>query len=209
VWNLEAINLRDFALDKHKSVDDEPYGGGTGMVMRADVVGRGVEECFVPTGRPIIYPSPRGEVFTQAQAIEFSQGEGINILCGRFEGVDERVLSYYNVREVSLGDFVLSAGDVAAIAIIDACVRLLPGVIADPKAVEEESFGVAGEYQYLLEYPHYTRPAVWQGMSVPEVLRSGDHAKIEDWRLKQAQEKTQQVRPDIWQKYKAKRSDQC
>src|SRR5690606_14997275 len=122
----------------------------------------------------------------------------------RFEGVDERVLTYYNVREVSLGDFVLSSGDVAALTIIDACVRLLPGVIADRKAVEEESFGIAGNYQHLLEYPHYTRPAVWRNMEVPEILRSGNHAKIEEWRLKQAEEKTKQVRPDIWQKYKAK-----
>ncbi len=185
IWNLEAINIRDFALDKHKTVDDAPYGGGAGMLMRADVVGAAAEQAVMDNQEAqLIYPSPRGELFNQGMARDLS-GKPLIILCGRFEGVDERVIQHYGFREVSIGDYVLTGGELAAMVIIEAAVRLLPGVVGDHASLGEESFG-EGEYADLLEYPQYTRPPEWKGYSVPEVLLSGNHAEINKWRLEQA-----------------------
>ncbi len=205
-WGLNVHNIRDSALDKHKTVDDLPFGGGGGMVLRPDVLGAAIEQHFMPNGYECIYLSPRGELLTQAKARHFSEQKGINILCGRFEGVDERILTEYSLRAISIGDYVLSSGDVAAFSLIDACVRLLPGVLGAEKSLEEESFSLdpAG---LLLEYPHYTRPAEWQGHQVPAVLRSGNHSKINAWRLSQAEKITQQVRPDLWDQYMRRKDD--
>ena len=197
IWNLNVAQIKDYAPDKHQTVDDTPYGGGGGMVMRADVLGSAIEAQFLPNNYPIIYLSPRGKVFNQQMATELISTPGINILCGRFEGVDERLFIEYKIREISLGDFVLSSGDVAAIPILDACIRLLPGVLDEEDALQEESFGKSREYENLLEYPHYTRPQEWRGHQVPEILLSGHHAKIKMWRLEQAKLKTKVVRPDL------------
>lgn len=197
LWQLNTHQIRDFASDKHKTVDDYPYGGGSGMVMKADVLADAIDAVFVPNKLPIYYLSPRGIPFTQDVARSLSKSDGINLLCGRFEGIDERLFLEYNIIELSLGDFVLSSGDVAAIPIIDACVRLIPGVLEEKGALEEESFGDSEQYRNLLEYPHYTRPAQWRGHSVPDVLVSGHHKNIEKWRLEQAKLKTEIVRPDL------------
>lgn len=197
LWSLEAVNIRDYATDKHKTVDDSPYGGGAGMVMRPDVLAAAIEAEFVPNGNPIYYLSPRGKVFKQQVAVEMAAQKGVNILCGRFEGIDERIFIEYSITELSLGDFVLSSGDMAAYPILDACVRLIPGVLDDNEALQEESFGLDPKYQNLLEYPHYTKPAVWRNHEVPDVLRSGNHAEINKWRLQKAIEKTTVVRPDL------------
>lgn len=197
IWQLEVTQIRDFALDKHKTVDDAAFGGGAGMVMRVDVLGRAIEEKFLPNGNPIIYFSPRGRKFNQKIAKELTEYDGINIICGRFEGVDERLFLEYKIQEISLGDFVLSSGDAAAIPILDSCVRLLPGVLDEKEALTEESFGMCEEYENLLEYPHYTRPSEWRGYKVPEVLISGHHGKVKKWRLEQARLKTKAVRPDL------------
>jgi tRNA (guanine37-N1)-methyltransferase len=201
-WHLHVGNIRDYALDKHKQVDDAAYGGGTGMVLKPDVIGRAIEDFFLKdNNNEIIYLSPRGKTLTQKTAFELATNEkGINIICGRFEGIDERVLKEYKIRELSIGDYVLSSGDVAAFVLLDACVRMLPGVL-DGDALSEESFGLGGEYESLLEYPQYTRPVEWKGRGVPEVLTSGNHAKIEAWRLEEAKKITKFVRPDLW--------DQC
>ncbi len=209
LWGYEAINLRDFALDKHKTVDDTPYGGGAGMVMKADVLSRAVEYTIekqsknfsLDTKPKIIYPSPRGALLTQAKIEEFTAHKNLTILCGRYEGVDHRVLEKHGIEEVSIGDYILSGGEVAAIVIIDACIRKLNGVIGNPQTHSEESFS-EGKFRNLLEYPHYTRPERWEGMSVPEVLKNGNHALIEKWRLEQAETATKQRRPDLWKKYK-------
>jgi tRNA (guanine37-N1)-methyltransferase len=194
---INATDIRDFASDKYQTVDDYPYGGGIGMVTKPDVLGRAIEAKFLTNKAPIVYLSPRGKVFKQQDAHELAQGEGLNLICGRFEGIDERVILEYNVQEFSLGDYVLTSGDVAAFPFLDCCIRLLPGVIEDEEALLEESFAIAGDYKGLLEYPHYTRPAVWKDHSVPDVLLSGDHAKIKKWRLEQAKLKTATVRPDL------------
>jgi len=198
-WRCEAINIRDFATDRHQSVDDTPYGGGAGMVLRADIVGRALDSIAF-ADRPCYYLSPRGETFTQAHAETLAASTpGIVLLCGRFEGVDERVLHHYGIQELSIGDYVLAGGEVAALAVLDACVRLLPQVMGNTDSHREESFAAG-----LLEYPHYTRPALWQGLDVPEVLRSGDHGAIRRWRLTQAEELTRERRPDLWAHYRAK-----
>lgn len=201
LYSINPINIKDFATDKHKTVDDTTYGGGPGMVMKPDVIGKLIEEEFLPNKFPIIYLSPRGRVFNQEIAKEFSELEGINLICGRFEGVDERALIEYKVSEISIGDFVLSAGDLAALPFLDACIRHLPGVLDNEIALSEESFGFGGEYRSLLEYPHYTKPAVWKGYEVPEVLRSGNHSEISKWRLQKAKDKTKIARPDLWDQY--------
>lgn len=196
VWSLAAIDIRAFATDRHRSVDDTPAGGGPGMVMRADVVAASIDEARARApGLPLIYLSPRGAPLTQARARALSQGPGVVLLCGRFEGVDERVLDARNVEEISLGDFVLSGGEIAAMALIDACVRLLPGVVGAEASLTEESFE-----QGLLEYPHYTRPREWEGRPIPDVLLSGDHKAIAAWRRAQAERITQARRPDLWAK---------
>jgi tRNA (guanine37-N1)-methyltransferase len=204
IWELNAYQIRDHALDKHKTVDDYAYGGGSGMVMKADVLARAIDNVFIPNELPIYYLSPRGKVFNQDVAREIVSAPGMNILCGRFEGIDERLFLEYKIVELSLGDFVLSSGDVAAIPIIDTCVRLLPGILEEKGALEEESFGDNEEYRYLLEYPHYTRPAEWRGHNVPDVLKSGHHEKINKWRLEQAKLKTEIVRPDLLDRCKNK-----
>lgn len=198
-WSCESVNLRDFAEDKHHSVDDEPFGGGSGMLMRADVIGRAIDSVVSVVGAEIsrIYLSPKGKPFTQAKARELSDNPaGMLVLCGRFEGVDQRVIDYYGLEEISVGDFVMTGGEMAAYCMIDACVRLLPDVIGKAESLEEESFSSG-----LLEYPHYTRPQEWKDMSVPEVLLSGHHERIRKWRLQQAEQLTKERRPDLWDQY--------
>jgi tRNA (guanine37-N1)-methyltransferase len=194
-WHLEAIDLRGFATDRHRTVDDTPFGGGPGMVLRPDVVDAALAAVETP-GHPVLYMSPRGRPLDQDRVQRLVDGPGVTILCGRFEGIDERVLAARGLEEVSLGDFVLSGGEPAALALVDACVRLLPGVMGAAEGLAEESFSDG-----LLEYPHYTRPADWCGRAVPEVLLSGHHARIRDWRRAQAEAVTRERRPDLWSRY--------
>ncbi len=196
LWSLEIVDIRDFARDKHRSVDDTPFGGGAGMVMRPDVVGDALAATS-DAGTPLIYLSPRGRLLDQARVRALASGPGMSLLCGRFEGVDERVLEAHEIEEVSLGDFVLSGGEPAAIALIDACVRLLPGVVGQAESLAEESF--AGG---LLEYPHYTRPQEWRGRRVPDVLLSGHHERVREWRRAAAERSTRERRPDLWRRYR-------
>jgi tRNA (guanine37-N1)-methyltransferase len=193
VWSLETTQIREHGLGRHRSVDDTPAGGGPGMIMRADVLAAALGAAS-PTddSRPRLLMSPRGAPFTQAMARELAAGPGIVIVCGRFEGVDERVIEARHLREVSVGDFVLAGGETAAMAVIEACVRLLPGVMGRPASAEEESFETA-----LLEYPHYTRPREWEGRAIPDVLTSGDHARIDAWRRAEAERITRERRPDL------------
>jgi tRNA (guanine37-N1)-methyltransferase len=191
LWALEAIDIRDYATDKHRRVDDTPAGGGPGMVMKADVLARAIDA--VGAGRPRLLMSPRGRPLTQGRVAELAAGLGPIIVCGRFEGVDERVIAARQLEEVSLGDFVLSGGEIAALALIDACVRLLPGVMGKEASGADESFSDG-----LLEYPQYTRPQVFEGLAIPEVLTSGDHGKVAAWRRAQAEKLTRERRPDLW-----------
>ncbi len=200
IWDLKAHQIRNYAFDKYGTVDDPPYGGGNGMVMRADVLGNAIDNCFDKKA-PIYYFSPRGQVFNQNMAREIIKNPKINLLCGRFEGVDERLFLEYKITQISIGDYVLSSGDVAAIPFLDACIRLLPGVLDDGDALKEESFGDDEKYRNLLEYPHYTRPPEWRGHKVPEILTSGHHAEIDKWRLQKAKDITQIARPDLWDQY--------
>lgn len=204
VWEINTYNIRDFAEDKHKTVDDKPFGGGTGMVIKPDVLAKCLDKVISdnPNTR-LFYTSPRGIVFNQAKAIELSKENNITIICGRYEGIDQRVIDEYRIEEISLGDFILSGGEIAALSVIDACLRLVPGVIIKPSATEEESFGIDADYSLLLEYPHYTRPSQFRGREVPETLVSGNHAEIKKWRLEKAKEITREKRPDLWDKYKA------
>jgi len=195
-WSLETVDIRDYATDRHRTVDDRPFGGGAGMVMRADVVDAAIADAALADA-PLIYLTPRGETFSQAHATEFATGPGVTLICGRYEGIDQRVLDARNVTEISLGDFVLSGGEPAALALIDACVRLLPGVMGAEASLEEESFT-----RGLLEYPHYTRPADWCGRKVPDVLLSGHHENICAWRTEQAEIATRDRRPDLWDRYR-------
>ena len=197
IWSLQTLQIRDFATDKHKTVDDSPYGGGAGMVLKPDVVDAAV--CHAKTllpGAKVLYTSPRGVPMTQA-LVESLKNEQLIILCGRFEGVDERVIEHHDMLEVSLGDFVLSGGEIAALALLDACVRLLPGVMGNPETASQESFTPSSDYARLLEYPHYTRPPIWNGKEVPEVLLSGNHKHIQAWRLEQAKNTTLARRPEL------------
>ena len=199
-WRLHTINIRDHAVDKHRTVDDSPCGGGAGMVMRADVVDSALAEAEEETpGLPAIFLTPRGRLITQARVRELAAGPGVTLLCGRFEGVDQRVIDARGLEELSLGDFVLSGGEPAAIALIDACVRLLPGVVGEPASVVEESFS-----DDLLEYPHYTKPQEWQGRMVPDVLLSGHHENVRAWRQAESERATQVRRPDLWARYQAR-----
>jgi len=195
VWHLETVDIRTFASDKHRSVDDAPFGGGPGMVMRPDVLDRALAAAG---SNPAIYLSPRGRCVTQARVKGLAAGPGLTLLCGRYEGVDERVIEARGLEELSLGDFVLSGGEPAALALIDACVRLLPGVVGDQATLAEESFE-----QGLLEYPHYTRPQLWEGRTVPEVLLSGHHDRIRQWRQEQREKATRERRPDLWERHRA------
>ncbi|MCP5361802.1 MAG: tRNA (guanosine(37)-N1)-methyltransferase TrmD [Hyphomicrobiales bacterium] len=202
LWELETLNIRDFAEDKHATVDDRPFGGGAGMVMRPDILGKALDHALAhASGTPrIIYPSPRGRVLDQACVEEMITHSHIMVICGRYEGIDQRVLDHYAVEEISLGDFILSGGEIASMALIDACVRRLPGVLSNALSCEQESFG-HGAFGNLLEYPHFTRPATWQGQTVPEVLLSGDHAAVEAWRKAQSEALTQERRKDLWEEY--------
>jgi len=201
-WSCNATNIRDFATDKHKSVDDTPAGGGAGMVLRFDVLAAAVDHAItLQPGAPILAMTPRGTPLTQARVRGLASGPGVTILCGRFEGFDERLFEARpQIEQVSVGDVILSGGEIAALAILDACIRLLPGVMGAPLSGDDESFEMG-----LLEYPHYTRPNEWEGRTIPQVLRSGDHAKIAAWRKQRAEDDTRLRRPDLWERYSGAR----
>lgn len=201
LWSLETINIRDFGVTKHHTIDDEPFGGGCGMLMKPDVLSDAIEYAKKSMHEPtIFYTSPRGTQYTQEYAYEISRSKEVIIICGRFEGIDERIIEEYNVREISLGDFVLPGGESAAVAILDAAIRLIPGILANQDTLKEESFCNYKNIGTLLEYPQYTRPALWKGRKVPEVLLSGNHKQIKDWRLNKAIEITKKQRPDLLEK---------
>ena len=195
LWNLSVINIRDAATDKHKTVDDTPYGGGTGMLLKADILANSLDRK-VKKGERVFYLSPKGKKFDQKLAQELAKEKSISLICGHFEGVDERVLTTRNIEEISIGDYVLSGGETAALVVLDSILRLLPGVIGNDKSSLDETFENG-----LLEYPQYTKPQIWEKQSVPEVLLSGDHAKIKGWRLFQSEAITRRQRPDLWEKY--------
>ena len=196
LWNLNIVNIRDAAEDKHKTVDDTPYGGGSGMLLKADVLAKSLDQNKIE-GEKIIYLSPKGKKFDQNYAQELSNEKSVSFICGHFEGVDERVLSTRNIEEISIGDYILSGGETAAFVVIDSILRLLPGVLGNENSRLDESFENG-----LLEYPQYTKPQIWEEKAIPEVLLSGDHSKIKDWRLSQSEAITRVRRPDLWQKYK-------
>ena len=196
IWDLKIVNIRDYADDKHKTVDDTPFGGGSGMLLKADILAKSIDQNKNSQDR-IFYLSPKGKKFDQKLAKELSQEKSINLICGHFEGVDERILSTRNIEEISIGDFILSGGESAAFIVLDSILRLLPGVLGNEFSKVNESFENG-----LLEHPQFTKPQVWEGKSVPEVLLSGDHSKIKDWRLSQSEVITRDRRPDLWEKYK-------
>ena len=196
IWNLETVNIRDYSFNKHKTVDDTPYGGGNGMVIKADVLSKSLDEN-IKEKEKIIYLSPKGKLFNHKYAKELSSEKSLNLICGHFEGIDERIIQSRNIEEISIGDYILSGGEAAAFIILDAVLRFLPGVLGNENSTEDESFENG-----LLEYPQYTKPQIWEDKSVPDVLLSGDHAKIKDWRLSQSEAITRDRRPDLWQKYK-------
>ena len=193
-WSLDTVQIRDFATDKHRTVDDTPAGGGAGMVLRADVVARALDS--ITSDAPVLAMTPRGTPLTQGRVRQLAAGPGATILCGRFEGFDERLFEARAIEQVSIGDYILSGGEMGALVLLDACIRLLPGVMGAPSSGDEESFETG-----LLEYPHYTRPVIWEGRTIPEVLRSGDHAKIAAWRKSMAERDTRLRRPDLWERH--------
>ena len=201
IWNLKVINIRDYATDKHNSVDDTPFGGGNGMLLRPDVIASALD-ANLENNETTIYLSPKGKKFDQKVAREFSKQKKLNLLCGHFEGIDQRLLETRNIQEYSIGDFILSGGETASFVLIDSIIRLLPGVLGNDNSVKEESFE-----NDLLEYPQYTKPQNWEGKSTPEVLLSGDHAKIKGWRLSQSEAITRRQRPDLWKKYLNKKNE--
>ena len=196
LWSLEVVNIRDYSANKHKTVDDTPFGGGSGMLMRADVIANSLDKNISDKAEPIIYLSPKGKKFDQTYAKKILN-KNINIICGHFEGVDERLLETRNIEEISVGDFVLSGGEIGALVIIDSIVRLIPGVLGNSNSLKDETFE-----RNLLEYPQYTKPQKWEKKDIPEVLLTGDHAKIKNWRLDQSEDITRRRRPDLWSKYK-------
>ncbi|WP_294621851.1 tRNA (guanosine(37)-N1)-methyltransferase TrmD [uncultured Roseovarius sp.] len=204
LWQLDTVDLRRFGEGKHRNVDDTPAGGGAGMVLRPDVMGRAIDEArsTMPPAAPLVYLSPRGRRFDQAMARDLSQTPGVTLICGRFEGMDERVIQHYGIHEVSLGDFVLTGGEIAAQALLDATVRLIPGVLGNADSTEEESFS-----EGLLEHPQYTRPPEWKGHKIPDVLMSGHHGEIAKWRHEQAKEVTKSRRPDLWDAYQKREAE--
>ena len=195
LWNLKTVNIRDYADDKHKTVDDTVFGGGSGMLMKPDVVAKSLDGN-ISEGDKIFYLSPKGKKFNQNYANSLSKLNGINLICGHFEGIDDRLLSTRNIEEISIGDYVLSGGETAALVLLDSVLRLIPGVLGNKNSVKDETFE-----NCLLEYPQFTKPKVWEGKRVPEVLFSGDHAKIKSWRLSQSEDITRRQRPDLWEKY--------
>ena len=197
-WSLDARNIRDFATDKHSTVDGTPAGGGAGMVLRPDILAAAIDS--VPAGRPLLAMTPRGAPLTQARVRRLAEGPGVTILCGRFEGFDERIFAAREIEEVSIGDYILSGGEMGALALLDACIRLLPGVMGEAHSGVDESFETG-----LLEYPQYTRPYEWEGRTIPEVLRSGDHARISAWRKHMAETETRLRRPDLWERHEGAR----
>jgi len=202
-WSLATVHIRDFAADKHRTVDDTPAGGGAGMVLKPDVLAAAIDHARArQPGAPVLAMSPRGSPLTQARVRALAAGPGVTILCGRFEGFDERIFAGRDVEPVSIGDYILSGGEVGALVLLDTCIRLLPGVMGAASSGIEESFESG-----LLEYPHYTRPVDWEGRTIPEVLRSGDHAKIAAWRKLQAEADTRLRRPDLWERYRSARVD--
>ena len=196
LWNLDVINIRDYAKDKHKTVDDTPYGGGEGMVLKPNVVAKALDKNLMKNEK-IIYLTPKGKTFDQNKAKKFLNDKKINILCGHFEGIDQRVIESRGIEEISIGDYILSGGETAAYVILDSILRLVPGVLGNENSYKDESFENG-----LLEYPQYTKPQIWEKTTVPEVLLSGDHSKIKDWRLSQSEAITRHRRPDLWHKYK-------
>ena len=198
IWTLDLINIRDSAEDKHKTVDDTPFGGGSGMLIKPDVLARSIDQ-HVNKSEKIFYLSPKGKLFNQKTAKSLSKENCINLICGHFEGVDQRFLETRNIEEISIGDYILSGGETAAFVIVDSILRLIPGILGNEESVHEESFENG-----LLEYPQYTKPQLWEERNVPDVLLSGDHSKIKDWRLSQSEAITRHRRPDLWQKYKKK-----
>ena len=196
LWDLKVINIRDSANDKHKTVDDNPYGGGTGMLIKPDVLAKSIDQN-IETGERVFYLSPKGKKFDQKLAQDLSKEKSVALICGHFEGVDERVLNTRDIEEISIGDYILSGGETAALVVLDSILRLLPGVLGNEKSSMDETFENG-----LLEYPQYTKPQIWEEKSVPEVLLSGDHSKIKDWRLSQSEAITRVRRPDLWQLYK-------
>ena len=196
IWSLKVVNIREYAADKHKTVDDTPFGGGSGMLMRADVIANSLDKNISNKKEPIIYLSPKGKKFDQIYAKKMLSNN-INIICGHFEGVDQRLLETRNIEEISIGDYVLSGGEVASFIVIDSVVRLIYGVLGNPDSLAEETFE-----RNLLEYPQYTKPKKWEKKDIPDVLLSGDHAKIKDWRLTKSEDITRRRRPDLWKKYK-------
>ena len=201
LWDLEVINIRDSALDKHKTVDDNPFGGGSGMLLKPDVLSKSLDSNIIK-GEKVFYLSPRGKIFDQKIAKKFSNEKIINLVCGHFEGVDERILKTRNIEEISIGDYILSGGETAAFVILDSVIRLLPGVLGNETSKIDESFENG-----LLEYPQYTKPQIWEKKNVPDVLLSGDHAKIKSWRLSQSEDITRRQRPDLWKKYLNKKNE--
>jgi tRNA (guanine37-N1)-methyltransferase len=206
LWGIETIDLRKFGEGRHRNVDDTPYGGGAGMIIRADIVGAALEQASIGTPSnqqewPIIYLSPKGKLFSQSRALRLAKGAGVTLICGRFEGIDQRLIEHYDIEEVSFGDFILTGGEIAAQALIDATVRLIPTVVGNQMSIVEESFKDG-----LLEHSHYTKPALWKDLAVPDVLLSGNHAKIKSWRRKEAEKLTKQKRPDLWRAYSEKRN---
>ena len=195
LWSLKTVNIRDYADDKHKTVDDTVFGGGSGMLMKPDIVANSLDKN-ISKGEKIFYLSPKGKKFNQVFANSLSKQNGINLICGHFEGVDDRLLSTRNIEEISIGDYVLSGGETAAFVILDAVLRLIPGVLGNKDSIKDETFENS-----LLEYPQFTKPKIWEGKSVPDVLFSGDHAKIKSWRLSQSEDITRRQRPDLWEKY--------
>jgi tRNA (guanine37-N1)-methyltransferase len=198
IWSLKTINIRDYSLDKHKTVDDTPFGGGSGMLMRADIIANSLDKNILDKSERIVYLTPKGKRLNQDSAKKMVN-KNINIICGHFEGVDQRLLETRNIEEISIGDFVLSGGEIGAYVLIDSIVRLIPGVLGNPDSLKDETFEKS-----LLEYPQYTKPQKWEKKDVPEVLLSGDHAKIKSWRLGQSEDITRRRRPDLWEKYKKK-----
>ena len=196
IWNLDIINIRDSAKDKHKTVDDTPFGGGSGMLIKPDVLAKSIDQ-HVNKSEKIFYLSPKGKLFNQETAKSLSKEHCINLICGHFEGVDQRLLETRNIEEISIGDYILSGGETAAFVIVDSILRLIPGILGNEESVHEESFENG-----LLEYPQYTKPQLWEEKNIPDILLSGDHSKIKDWRLSQSEAITRHRRPDLWQKYK-------